>query len=133
MKQNLIVFLAILIVLFLPAQISAGGSFRFDTELEPILNQKPELKEFILETFDIAESGWTPNRIGWQVNKKFGGRRLGPYHINAKPKEHKGVYVFELIFHTEHIFIDKNGNKTQLTNAEIIKENFKSLEIRVIE
>lgn len=132
MKIKLLTFIIILSIL--PSlQTFAGGSFRFDTELEPIVNQKPELKKFILKTFDIAESGYTPNRIGWQINKKFGGKRLGPYFLNAKPKGQKGRYIFELIFHTEHIFLDKNGNKTELSSADVIQEKFKSVEIKLIE
>ena len=110
----------------------AGGSFRLDIELEPILNQQPYIKDFVLGTFDIAESGWA-SRIGQQVNEKFGGRRVGPYHINAKPKGYQGEYIFELIFHTEKKFLDKKGEPTDLINADIIKERFKSLEIKMIE
>ncbi len=67
------------------SQVFAGGSFSLDIELEPILNQQPLIKDLVLETFDIDESGWA-SRIGQQVNEKFGGRRIGPYHIKAKPK-----------------------------------------------
>ncbi len=116
---------------FLP-QVFAGGSFSFDIELEPILNQQPIIKDFVLKTFDIAESGWA-SRIGWQVNEKFGGRRIGPYCIKAKPKGSQGEYIFELIFHTEKIFLDKNGGPTDLTKDDIIKEKFKSLELKMFE
>ena len=112
-------------------QSFAGGSFLIDTELEPILNQKPILKNFILETFDLAESGWA-SRIGQQVNEKFGGRRLGTYSIKAKPKGQEGDYIFELIFHTEHIFLDKGGKVTDLRNANMIEEKLKSIEIKLI-
>jgi len=125
--------LSIILILYTAAQAFAGGSFQFDTDLEPLLNQKPELKRLILETFDLADSGYTPSRIGRQVNKKFGGKRLGPYHLKAKPKGQKGDYIFELIFHTEHIFLDKNGHATELTDAEVIKEELKSIEIKLIE
>jgi len=114
------------------SQVFAGGSFRLDIELAPILNQQPLIKDFVLENFDIAESGWA-SRIGQQVNGKFGGKRIGPYNIKAKPKDDQGEYTFELIFHTEKIFLDKNGAPTDLINANIIRENFKSLEIKIIE
>lgn len=65
--------LSIILILYTAAQAFAGGSFQFDTDLEPLLNQKPELKRLILKTFDLADSGYTPSRIGRQVNKKFGG------------------------------------------------------------
>lgn len=132
MKIKSIALITILISI-LSTKAFAGGSFRFDTELEPLLNQKPELKKFILETFDIAESGYAPNRIGSQVNKKFGGRRLGPYILKAKPKGQEGDDVFELVFHAEHIFLDKNGSGTELSNADVIQEEFKSIEIKLIE
>ena len=113
------------------SQVFAGGSFCLDIELKPILNQQPLIKDLVLETFDIAESGWA-HRIGQQVNEKFGGRRLGPYSIKAKPKGQEGDYIFELIFHTEHIFLDKGGKVTDLRNADTIKEKFNSIEIKLI-
>jgi len=124
--------LSVFIFMAFISQVFAGGSFRLDIELEPILNQQPLIKDLVLETFDIAESGWA-SRIGQQVNEKFGGRRIGPYHIKAKPKGYQGEYIFELIFHTEKIFLDKNGEPTNLINADIIKEKFISLEIKMIE
>ena len=126
------VLLSVLVFgVFIP-QVFAGGSFSFNIELKPILNQHPVIKDFVLKSFDISESGWA-SRIGQQVNEKFGGRRIGPYHIKAKPKEYQGKDTFELIFHTEKIFLDKNGEPTDLTKADIIKEKFKSLEIKFIE
>ena len=91
------VLLTVLIFGFFIPQVSAGGSFSFDIELKPILNQQPVIKDFVLKSFDVAESGWA-SRIGRQVNEKFGGRRIGPYHIKARPKEYQGKETFELIF-----------------------------------
>ena len=88
------------------SQVFAGGSFCLDIELKPILNQQPLIKDLVLETFDIAESGWA-HRIGQQVNEKFGGRRLGPYSIKAKPKGQEGDYIF-----VHHAAINTAGFRT---------------------
>jgi len=129
MKKILLSFL--IIGAFLP-QVFAGGSFSFDNELEPILNQQPAIKDFVLESFDMEKSGWA-SRIGSQVNEKYGGRRIGPYCIKAKPKGSQGKYIFELIFNTEKLYLDKNGEHTDLAKADIIQEKFKSLELKMLE
>ncbi len=59
------------------SQVFAGGSFRIDIELEPILNQQPLIKDLVLETFDVAESGWA-SRIGQQVNEKLTRKYIRP-------------------------------------------------------
>ncbi len=127
----------ILIILILLSsfaiQVFAGGSVCLEKELKPLLNQKPALREIIINTFDIAESGWAPSRIGSNVNKKYGGKRLGPYFFNAKPKGDKGEYIFVLIFHTERIFLDSEGKSTDITNAYTIKEKLTSIEIKIKE
>jgi hypothetical protein len=52
--------------------VFAGGSVSLEKELKPLLDQKPALGEIIIKTFDIAESGWAPHRIGSNVNMKYG-------------------------------------------------------------
>jgi hypothetical protein len=61
--------------------------------------------------------------IDYQINKKFGGKRLGPYHLLANPKGYEVDYTFELILQLEQIFLDKEGNSTDITKAVTIKEN----------
>ena len=112
------------------AQLFAIGTFGVE-DLMPILEQDKEIKLLINKTFDLADSGWA-ERIGQRVNPKFGGRRISPYNIKAKLKGSKGDFTYNLIIHTEHIFLDKNGKETVLEKAVIIKEKFKSIEIKII-
>lgn len=107
----------------------AGGSFRLDTELMPILDKNHDLKMVVMNSFDFAESGGA-NRIGYNVNKILGGKRLGPYHLNAKPKGQEGDYTLTVVFHTEIEFIDQDGKETSnFKKAVEIKESFYSYEV----
>lgn len=124
------ILIATALILSLSSLSFAGGSIRLDIEVEPLLNQKPELKNVLFEMLEIDQDGWTRYRIGNNVNKKFGGKRLGPYHLKAKLKGSPIDYNLELIIHTKRIFLDGNGNPTDLHEAEIIKEEFTSFEIR---
>ncbi|MDY6857382.1 MAG: hypothetical protein SWO11_22295 [Thermodesulfobacteriota bacterium] len=79
-----------------------------------------------MKSFRISENGWA-SRIGRQFNEKFGGRRICPYYIKTRPNGYQGKETFELIFHIEKIFFDKDGKPTDLKKADSIKEKFKSL------
>ena len=118
----------VIIVLLFSIPLAGEGSFRVDTELEPLLNQQPQLKKLLYESFDMHWTGGA-NRIGQNVNERFGGRRIGPYKLQAKPKGAKGEYSFMLIFHTRYIFKDADGKNTTLENAFHISEELISVEI----
>ena len=93
------------------------------------MDENPALQKVVMASFDLAESGGA-NRIGYRVNKTLGGYRIGPYYLNAKPKGQNGEFTLTIIFHTEILFIDKNGHETgDLTAAVKIKERFYSFEI----
>jgi len=121
---------SILVILFLIVHnVHAGGSFRLDTELRPILETNPKLMESVFASFDLAESGGA-NRIGISRNNILGGHRLGPYYLNAKPKGHAGNYTFTVVFHTEIELIGGNDKATDdLRSAVKINEHFHSYEV----
>ena len=120
---------ALMLSALLPITLYAGGSFSVDTELDLILNQVPQIKQYLFQSLDIDWTGWA-GRIGQNVNTRFGGRRIGPYHVKAKPKGADGDFTLELIVHTKRIFTDAKGGPTDLPNAEHISEEFVSVEIK---
>lgn len=119
----------LLLAVLLPNVAVAGGSFRVDTELDPILKQVPDIKRYLFKSLDIHWTG-SAGRIGQSVNPRFGGRRIGPYRVAAKPKGTEGDFTLELIVHTKRILTDAEGEPTDLANAEQIREEFVCVEIK---
>ena len=109
----------------------AAGSFTPEIELKPILEEVPEIRRLVEESFELAPSG-SARRIGLSVNPRFGGRRMGPYHITARAKGTAGPDVFELIFHTEVIALGPDGENVKIPDAHEIHERLRSLEVRLI-
>lgn len=122
------IYLALLICITLSCELLAGGSFRLDGELMPILDESPVFKKLVFDTFDLHWTGGA-SRIGVNVNDRLGGRRIGPYYLNAKPKGQEGDFTLTLIFHTEVVFMDKDGKKTTLRKAYSIDEELHSIEM----
>lgn len=100
-------------------------------DLVPILNQKSELKKVLFDSFDLDWTGGA-GRIGYRVNERLGGKRIGPYYLKAKPKGSKSDYNLTLVFHTKVIFKDKDGNETSLPNAFSVEEVFYSFEVLLL-
>lgn len=117
--------------LLFPVQIFAAGSFSPEEDLAPILEEAPVLREFVEGALELAPGG-SASRIGNAVNPRLGGRRVGPYHILARPKGTEGSFTFELIFHTEIVYLDERGEAVGLPEAVAIRERFESLEIRLV-
>ena len=107
----------------------AEGSFSFDDELQPILNTIPEIKSYVLNHYSFASSGWA-NRIGNNVNPRFGGRRLGPYTISATAKDTTLKRDYEISFVPNVQYRDQRGRPTTLENAYVIKEILQSIDIK---
>lgn len=118
-----------LLAIILPVIARAGGSFRVSDELDPILNQAPEIKQYLFQSLDIKPDGWA-GRIDQLVNPNFGGRRIGPYHVLAKPKGAYGEYTMELIIHTQYILLNAEGEEVGIHFATHISEVFLSAEIK---
>ena len=107
----------------------AAGSFRPDVELAPVLDQAPAVRDFVLATLDMAESG-SADRIGNATNERLGGTRVGPYVIEAKLKGQDGPFDLTLVFHTTCRFLDASGAEVELADAVSVEERFEFLEIR---
>jgi hypothetical protein len=119
--------LALLVVL--PGSMAwAGGSFAYE-DLWPILQQQPVLAQWLTGGLDFAETG-DASRLGQNVNPRFGGRRVGPYVILAKPKGAAGPFTFEVTVATELICRDAAGKDVDVSKAQDIREKLASVSIR---
>jgi hypothetical protein len=115
-------------VLLLGVPAYGAGSFRLDTELAPILDQHPSVRDFLFSRFAIASSGWAC-RIGNIVSPQFGGRRVGPYKVKAKARGTGGEYTHLITIYTEYIVKDAEGNDTEWADAVTISEELDFVEV----
>jgi hypothetical protein len=106
----------------------AGGSFAFE-DLQPILNQQPVLAQWLTNGLDFDQTG-DAVRIGQNVNPRFGGRRIGPYVILAKPKGAAGPFSLEVTVETELICRDAAGKPVEVSKAQTIQEKFASVTVK---
>ena len=106
----------------------AGGSFAFE-DLQPILNQQPVVAKWLTGGLDFAETG-DASRIGQNVNPRFGGRRIGPYVILAKPKGAAGAFTLEVTVETELRCRNAAGKAVDVSKAQDIQEKFSSVSVR---
>jgi hypothetical protein len=106
----------------------AGGSFAFE-DLQPILNQQPVLAKWLTGSLDFDETG-DAVRIGQNVNPRFGGLRVGPYVILAKPKAAAGPFTLEVTVETELICLNKAGKPVDVSQAQTIQEKFSSVTVK---
>lgn len=118
----------------------AGGSESFTNQVLPILQQNNELAKALLNSFEFSDGIYAQTRMG--NHTKFGGQRLGPYTVLAKPNGSQSTWVFEVIINTKWRVFDKEGNEIPLmdengkksgvfdSRATRIAETFMSLEIK---
>lgn len=125
--------LALCLFFIFSCPVMGGGSFDFEDDLRPLLSQNPVLEEYIVNTLDLSESG-IAMRIGQNVNPRFGGRRIGPYIMRAKPKGSEGPFIWEVTFETEQVFTDAEGKITSdMGDAHEISEWIGAVTIRVLD
>ena len=106
----------------------AGGSFALE-DLKPILKQEPVIAKWLNDGLEFDETG-TAGRIGQNVNPRFGGRRIGPYVILAKPKGAAGPFTLEVTVETELICQNAAGKAVDVSKAQVIQEKFASVSVR---
>jgi hypothetical protein len=107
----------------------AGGSFSFAQNLQPILNQQPVIAKWLTGSLEFDQIG-DAVRIGQNVNPRFGGLRVGPYVILAKPKGAAGPFSLEVTVETDLICLNAAGKPVDFTKAQTIKEKFSSVTIK---
>jgi|WetSurMetagenome_2_1015567.scaffolds.fasta_scaffold643497_1 hypothetical protein len=106
----------------------AGGSFARE-DLRPILDQQPVMAKWLTNGLEFAETG-DALRLGQNVNPRFGGRRIGPYVILAKPKGAAGPFTLEVTVETELICQNAAGKTVDVSQAQVIQEKFSSVSVR---
>lgn len=109
--------------------VRAGGSFSFEQDLLPLLKQQPVMAQWLTSSLDFDETG-DAIRIGQNVNPRFGGLRVGPYTILARPKGAAGLFTFEVTVETELICLDKTRKPVDVSEAVTIKEKFASVTVK---
>jgi hypothetical protein len=106
----------------------AGGSFARE-DLRPILQQEPVMAKWLTDGLEFAETG-DAGRIGQNVNPRFGGRRIGPYVILAKPRGASGPFSLEVTVETELRCSNAAGKDVDVSQAHTIQEQFSSVSVR---
>jgi len=106
----------------------AGGTFLMEEDLLPILAQNPATRDLLLGSLEMETWG-VATRIGSSFNPHFGGRRIGPYRILAKPIGTKGPYTYVVTIETKVISLGLSGKRVDLSKARIIKERLVSVEV----
>jgi len=93
--------------LFAPFLTFAGGTVGLG-EIDPLLRQKPALRDFLTSSLDLNDTVMAAIRFGPQFEHLSGGR-MGPYMIEARPKGSKGANSIEVVLCTDARFIDETG------------------------
>ena len=123
-------WLALALLLSLPGSMAwAGASFSFEEDLLPILNQQPVIAKWLTGGLEFDQTG-DAVRIGQNVNPRFGGLRVGPYVILAKPKGAAGSFSLEVTVETELICRDAAGKPVEVSEAQTIQEKFSSVTVK---
>lgn len=85
-----------------------GGCVSFDEQILPILNQENIFSDAVLSTFDFSSNVFAQSDFG--DHTRFGGKRLGPYTLSAKPKGSQSAWIFEVTINTKWTIYDQDGN-----------------------
>ena len=127
-RKGVFVLALVLLVSFLNSAARAGGSFAFE-DLLPILNQQPVLAKWLSGSLEFDQTG-DAVRLGQNVNPRFGGRRVGPYVILAKPKGVSGPFTLEVTVNTDLICQNKVGKPVDFTEAYTMQEKFSAVTVK---
>jgi hypothetical protein len=129
MRRKRVLWLAMVVLVSWPGAAAwAGGSFAWE-DLQPILHQQPVLAQWLTGSLEFAASGGAV-RIGQNVNPRFGGRRIGPYVILAKPKGAAGPFTLEVTVETELRCRNAAGKDVDVSQAQTIQETFAAVTVR---
>ena len=114
-----------------PSLALAGGTVSLD-DIEPLLRQKPALREVVKSAFDLEATVMAAIRFGPRFAHLSGGR-MGPYMVAARPKGSPERPPVELVLCTEVRFLDESGRVVQdeLT-ARRVEETLTAVMLREI-
>lgn len=114
-----------------PSLSIAGGTVGLD-DIEPLLRQKPALREFVRSAFDLDATVMAAIRFGPQFEHLSGGR-MGPYMVEARPRGSLGRPPIELVLCTEARFLDEHGRVVQSEmTAHRVEETLTAVMLREI-
>lgn len=98
-----------LIALLAVGRVCWAGGTLDESELMPLLSQKPQIREFIVENFDVPKGAWADVRVGSHF-KHLGGKRLGPYTVEIRPKGRSTMSPVVLTLCTTYQFVGRDGS-----------------------
>jgi hypothetical protein len=107
----------------------AGGTLG-SAELDALLQQQPDVREFLASTLKFSDSAYAEVRLGAHF-KNLGGARIGPYTIPAKSV--KDGRAIEVVLCTKTRFLDRNGKEVtepQIETATQIDEKLIAVLLR---
>lgn len=125
--------LGIFSLLFIGNSCLAGGTLD-ESQVVQLLDQKPQIKEFVVQTFDMPKGAYAEIRLGSHF-KHLGGARLGPYSVMVTPKGSSSFSPVVLTLCTEYQFIGRNGKLIKeespgFFDATEVKETLLSVQLR---
>ncbi|MDR3570503.1 MAG: hypothetical protein P4L43_20965 [Syntrophobacteraceae bacterium] len=128
--KGLLFFALALLLCSSGAIARAGGSFSFTDDLLPILREQPLIATWLTASLDFDDTG-DAVRIGENVMPQFGGQRIGPYVILAKPKGASGPFTMEVTVETEMVCKNKSGQVVDdCSKAGAMEQNFTSVTVK---
>ncbi|WP_143040714.1 hypothetical protein [Paraburkholderia caballeronis] len=109
----------------------ADGSVSFKEDIVPMLNERPQFKKFILQSFSVTDAGWGI-RVDSPTMPHMGGARMGPYKFQAIWHSPTGDTPITLVIDTKIEFFDSHHR--QITGDDLrattsITEMLDSIEI----
>lgn len=124
--------LIIVLIATLRPDICIGGGTVGFADIDPLLRQKPQVRNFLMSTLDMNSTVLAAVRFGTHV-KYLGGARMGPYMIQARPKSSKDAPPLEVILCTDARFFDASGKMTEdEVNAVRLEEKLTVVMLREV-
>jgi hypothetical protein len=109
----------------------ADGSVSFRENIEPMLKDRPQFEQFIVQSFSITDTGWGI-RIDSPTMPHMGGARMGPYRFRAMWHGPHGDIPVTLVIDTKTRFFDSQRKEIKgddLRDTRSITETLDSIEI----
>ncbi len=114
---------------FLCAAAAFAGGTAIDSEVDAILDQEPELADFIRSGLEYCQASWYA-AVRIAGNYPLGGKRLGPYERRVRPKGSKSNFDFVLTINTSYAGYDSDGKKVDVIKATTVDERMTSINLR---
>ena len=128
---RVICFFIVLACVVLPDVCIGGGTVGL-AEIDPLLRQQPQVRNFLLSSLDMDSTVMAAVRFGSHV-KYLGGAHMGPYMIQARPKSPKDASPLEVVLCTDARFFDASGKATEdEVNAVRLEEKLTVVMVREV-